>query len=139
MRISDWSSDVCSSDLGVRRLPREPARGSAFSARFAGCRWLLAASPDALCRGRREGLRDPCVLGPLRGGTPGAGRGLRRGGVAPDRLGARQAAGERLGRRLLPQRRLPAADAPPPLLPAWRGGGPPPVRPAPPSGRRPPG
>src|SRR3546814_2290602 len=28
MRISDWSSDVCSSDLSVRRHPSDPARGA---------------------------------------------------------------------------------------------------------------
>src|SRR3546814_7375326 len=28
MRISDWSSDVCSSDLEDRRLPRRRGRGS---------------------------------------------------------------------------------------------------------------
>src|SRR3546814_10452418 len=32
MRISDWSSDVCSSDLALRHLePKEPAQGTAPS------------------------------------------------------------------------------------------------------------
>src|SRR3546814_2688265 len=32
MRISDWSSDVCSSDLGVRGLRRFPAAAAAAAA-----------------------------------------------------------------------------------------------------------
>src|SRR3546814_20145330 len=50
MRISDWSSDVCSSDLNFRVCGYEPfARRSVVSSRKATCR-------DAECR--NEGQRD---------------------------------------------------------------------------------
>src|SRR3546814_6268700 len=47
MRISDWSSDVCSSDLGARgvptaRLPREVAQGGAVMTRSASRRRRLS-------------------------------------------------------------------------------------------------
>src|SRR3546814_1894798 len=56
MRISDWSSDVCSSDLGVTIAGALAALLSAL-ALYAGsgnCRWRL---PAALCRhGKVTGL-----------------------------------------------------------------------------------
>src|SRR3546814_10571367 len=39
MRISDWSSDVCSSDLSARRSPSAPLGGSSSPGRAGpGCR-----------------------------------------------------------------------------------------------------
>src|SRR3546814_4101857 len=78
MRISDWSSDVCSSDLRIARDPR-PHRGHrpARRDRSAGRRVLDALAADgAGGRGRRERLSGPQ---PARG-RPGRrmGRGRRR-------------------------------------------------------------
>src|SRR3546814_4930258 len=50
MRISDWSSDVCSSDLPARRArarnpgPRRPCSRPG-SAPCASCRWILVVVP----------------------------------------------------------------------------------------------
>src|SRR3546814_10292936 len=48
MRISDWSSDVCSSDLGTMSLSRSPMRGmglGATSARpWSSADWKLSVS-----------------------------------------------------------------------------------------------
>src|SRR3546814_3860858 len=46
MRISDWSSDVCSSDLQARRLPPAPAPGM-VAAMIAPLLVLLAAAQAA--------------------------------------------------------------------------------------------
>src|SRR3546814_2690418 len=43
MRISDWSSDVCSSDLAARRLHRHPSSGNAHVPGSSRC--LGAHSP----------------------------------------------------------------------------------------------
>src|SRR3546814_10225937 len=42
MRISDWSSDVCSSDLGLDRIFIE----AGFEWREPGCSMCLAMNPD---------------------------------------------------------------------------------------------
>src|SRR3546814_21134204 len=50
MRISDWSSDVCSSDLISRRIGRQPACSK------RGC------SPTYRTHQRRSELEAPCRL-----------------------------------------------------------------------------
>src|SRR3546814_17572856 len=61
MRISDWSSDVCSSDLALRRLPRLSALGL----------WSQLLAPDD-----REGLRrQRCRQRPAQYHTLAGGRG----------------------------------------------------------------
>src|SRR3546814_12373147 len=59
MRISDWSSDVCSSDLGRQHVRHEPGRGAGVRARAV----LRRGRP------RRPDLprRRPHALGALRG------------------------------------------------------------------------
>src|SRR3546814_20141362 len=53
MRISDWSSDVCSSDLGFQRPQFRNAAGSECGgARYIRCRALRSRPP-----GRRERAR----------------------------------------------------------------------------------
>src|SRR3546814_6694763 len=66
MRISDWSSDVCSSDLGGRRPPR----------RGAGRR-----SPRRFGRASSAGGRRPAGRGPSCRGAAGS----RRSGGRPSR------------------------------------------------------
>src|SRR3546814_2130478 len=59
MRISDWSSDVCSSDLRILRLT-----APFFQRRFTGMDWAIV-TPDARAIWRGETL----AYGP--GGTKG--------------------------------------------------------------------
>src|SRR3546814_4553575 len=47
MRISDWSSDVCSSDLGVERHHSRPSRRHQWTAQS---RWLGAEMDDLPAR-----------------------------------------------------------------------------------------
>src|SRR3546814_2404546 len=77
MRISDWSSDVCSSDLSTRRLPPRPfARSSARSTGSRSHRRAKrrpTAEADArLTRGRRHFPRRGACLshGPCRASEP---------------------------------------------------------------------
>src|SRR3546814_14505232 len=79
MRISDWSSDVCSSDLEAR--PQTPRRGGRRSFRYISWRrgagdevalyplwpltiWHLAM----LARGIKDGIVKNCAGGDLAGG-----------------------------------------------------------------------
>src|SRR3546814_3746561 len=48
MRISDWSSDVCSSDLGVRSFGRKPC--DAFSGHFGRITDSISEPIVASCR-----------------------------------------------------------------------------------------
>src|SRR3546814_13652541 len=94
MRISDWSSDVCSSDLGRRRR-----------------RGVQRRRPDVLADAAPLGLRDARRL--LRPVRPCAGP-PDHSAAAPPHLG---------GERLLhahPPTRLPPAVRPPPAPPAAR-------------------
>src|SRR3546814_6980595 len=52
MRISDWSSDVCSSDLGLRAGCAKPRRGRADRS-DPGRRAVLAGEEGFLQRGQR--------------------------------------------------------------------------------------
>src|SRR3546814_1968250 len=91
MRISDWSSDVCASDLGGvwrQRAAREPRRLQRASARRRGHRGrrrelqlLQTAEWSAERRHRRAALAHRQCAGHLRGGARedgGAGRLLPR-------------------------------------------------------------
>src|SRR3546814_15328993 len=73
MRISDWSSDVCSSDLGLGRL-------AAGTAGLAAARARAARRRQARCRARKP-ARIPA---PLSGGR--AARGPARAAGAVTRL-----------------------------------------------------
>src|SRR3546814_18737422 len=68
MRISDWSSDVCSSDLGGERRADLAARRTRQRARSRGDAGARNADRGASC-GRRRGA----------GRHPSADRGARRG------------------------------------------------------------
>src|SRR3546814_10107300 len=57
MRISDWSSDVCSSDLGKPCLDMPDAIAEPPEQRFARC--LLVAEPRGEPIDRRLDLGDP--------------------------------------------------------------------------------
>src|SRR3546814_3865624 len=59
MRISDWSSDVCSSDLRGRRCG-ESESGADRDDLFAGQH--PAVDPDALCDGERQQRMRPGIL-----------------------------------------------------------------------------
>src|SRR3546814_3224909 len=85
MRISDWSSDVCSSDLFADALSDLMASGRLPRAGFA----LLQALDAAL---RRDG--------PLNDGSPGRERGAVLGLVNCLGAGAGFAGGPRLAARL---------------------------------------
>src|SRR3546814_2921652 len=82
MRISDWSSDVCSSDLCARaRLPRRPRtrrarRGPGAEGRHAACRGrhAVARRPRAARRNRGAGA---VAMGAAVAATAGV-RGARR-------------------------------------------------------------
>src|SRR3546814_17586924 len=59
MRISDWSSDVCSSDLQVVSRPAEKAAIAAPKPPSAQPTGMVAAEwPGAWCRARRTGPPD---------------------------------------------------------------------------------
>src|SRR3546814_4575400 len=74
MRISDWSSDVCSSDLGVAALRGEQAVAGVVARRRAE-----ATAPDLFV-----GLRHPAFgVRDRRGAQQGA------GGITGDRLAVR--------------------------------------------------
>src|SRR3546814_8589117 len=58
MRISDWSSDVCSSDLpGRRRLRPQELRGHDRRAEGLYRRQVAGRILQALCRKQQEGVR----------------------------------------------------------------------------------
>src|SRR3546814_17747792 len=63
MRISDWSSDVCSSDLGFKLLLRNPAVNAILVNIYGGgilrCD-TVAEGFAAACR--EEGLRVPLIV-----------------------------------------------------------------------------
>src|SRR3546814_6835312 len=96
MRISDWSSDVCSSDLVLHRAPEGP-----------GAR-RQRADPAVRLRRLRD-LADPVVLGHGRQGLAGARRRVRgrqhprrwriRPALAPGRAEGKAAQGLRGLRR----------------------------------------
>src|SRR3546814_1668661 len=61
MRISDWSSDVCSSDLFVEAAAGEPVEGVAFEQHLGLDRRRLeeaAAAGFDLCHGTQRGELD---------------------------------------------------------------------------------
>src|SRR3546814_879588 len=68
MRISDWSSDVCSSDLRRSRAGARPA-GCAGACRHIQQHWRFTVADDA------SRLHHPC--GAERGGADGDGRDRR--------------------------------------------------------------
>src|SRR3546814_5535286 len=84
MRISDWSSDVCSSDLPIA----PPMASSSCS----------SSSPDGGRHERVERKQAPGVHGPA-AGLPGAGRLQRFGVVQPSRGAAGQPGDGRIARR----------------------------------------
>src|SRR3546814_17934831 len=63
MRISDWSSDVCSSDLLIR-VPRSVTKAS-FTAMQAIVSMPLALSPSAFCAKPGRCLAEQVGLGQL--------------------------------------------------------------------------
>src|SRR3546814_3333569 len=58
MRISDWSSDVCSSDLVAFRLPDELKIRKGFGKYLLRC-WLAAHLPEAEPFSRKRGVTVP--------------------------------------------------------------------------------
>src|SRR3546814_3700672 len=60
MRISDWSSDVCSSDLDVEVGDREISRAASGPVAFAGGRTVLDAYHRAL-RSEERRVGKECV------------------------------------------------------------------------------
>src|SRR3546814_1724968 len=62
MRISDWSSDVCSSDLSARGVPRAFAFGEAGRAG----RYLYRSETTADVRGKRIGRHNNRLLSIVR-------------------------------------------------------------------------
>src|SRR3546814_15127388 len=65
MRISDWSSDVCSSDLHLARGPadtRQNARLRAGTADFELALDRSAAAEDPLLRIQGTGIRTPITI-----------------------------------------------------------------------------
>src|SRR3546814_2111667 len=123
MRISDWSSDVCSSDLGqrqrlpdVHRGPRQPRlrRAAGRGDKHAGCDLADARHglPDHQLPGQRAAARRGSGSG--QGQGPGrAADGTLRHAADLSRLDLRQRlqqvrphlAGDRAGRCALPRRR----------------------------------
>src|SRR3546814_13299580 len=64
MRISDWSSDVCSSDLGLLLLSTEKAPNGGGSGVLPAC-WPMSAGAPTRNSARNGGLRLRCtVIGP---------------------------------------------------------------------------
>src|SRR3546814_21144270 len=93
MRISDWSSDVCSSDLGVRRVGRVAAR-AVLPARRQRRRGAPGAGGRTWDRGVPSPCRAPCCGLASRAEGGGAGDGSVRDAAGPsaaDRI--RRAAG----------------------------------------------
>src|SRR3546814_8465762 len=91
MRISDWSSDVCSSDL-PQRLARHRLQpvGESVSRLRARLRVLLRPALARLSRPvARAGFRDQAVRQDQRGRAPACGTGEARLCAAHDRAGHR--------------------------------------------------
>src|SRR3546814_77750 len=83
MRISDWSSDVCSSDLTIAANARLKAPGPGWSP--GGAIWATAASPS--CGGSTDERRSPpqgprCSRSPAQAAAATAGPG-RTGVLGP--------------------------------------------------------
>src|SRR3546814_15627639 len=82
MRISDWSSDVCSSDLGHAALHLGAAGGQRQRKNVAGR--LARQSAQAVAKGGGQGRRERRVvqrgqfLGPFRRAAPDHRIGVRR-------------------------------------------------------------
>src|SRR3546814_2661061 len=87
MRISDWSSDVCSSDLAGRR----PLPGRCATTRRAGARGLRRAPPDAARGASGTARADSRAAGRALPPAPGA-----RANAADAGAGAACAASHRL-------------------------------------------
>src|SRR3546814_20761724 len=101
MRISDWSSDVCSSDLS-----RHPLRRAArlYSARSRRRRWQCAGALEAAgqARVRRGGGRcGQWLIGPISLSSP-AGLAARKGVVVGKRVSVRVVLG---GGRILKKKK----------------------------------
>src|SRR3546814_2512395 len=62
MRISDWSSDVCSSDLGTWR-PASSTRKTRCWPRSRICRWCWSAAPGSPSVRRPSGWSRPVSAG----------------------------------------------------------------------------
>src|SRR3546814_3227514 len=113
MRISDWSSDVCSSDLD-RRLPcRDVQVGPAH----------VDEHGDGVGDAVDHGYQDPEA--DLEGASPVVGQGVGRGYLHPDILRSRRAR-KHTPRPTRPARLVPAhprfVTATRPWVPcAWRG------------------
>src|SRR3546814_5835325 len=97
MRISDWSSDVCSSDLAVRHLAREHRPAQRQGARPAGYRRRRQARQEP----RRHRAREPAqpctraAQGELPRQRPARGRVARWRSGAADATALGTAAGTR--------------------------------------------
>src|SRR3546814_2550208 len=65
MRISDWSADVCSSDLSGRLLNVTTASasssGAVFTAEVRSCQAVLGSSPSAVTRRTMKPLWVRCT------------------------------------------------------------------------------
>src|SRR3546814_10825516 len=84
MRISDWSSDVCSSDLGLhRRRPARPADAQEGGARGAR-QGAVLARPGRPARPRRRQVRRTALWRPAPAGDR-AGDVHRSGAAVPGR------------------------------------------------------
>src|SRR3546814_5033356 len=57
MRISDWSSDVCSSDLRVLDEPTPWDAGTHLMQRASPASWEMIVAADPLADGNREALQ----------------------------------------------------------------------------------
>src|SRR3546814_4587891 len=65
MRISDWSSDVCSSDLSVAEMAEAQAKGAALLAELHAVRDAAAFDADAVETQISALLPRPTVIVPL--------------------------------------------------------------------------
>src|SRR3546814_20359059 len=118
MRISDWSSDVCSSDLGraaererfARRQQREPVRTEGEPGRNGCAVRRHAARPALRAVGNRPGQRAMDLRPPAGEGPPPLGRAAR---TAPPAVRTRPRLRPPVPRPLLPALPLPPAPPPP--------------------------
>src|SRR3546814_15469034 len=121
MRISDWSSDVCSSDLAVAAAGRRRARAASPGVAGDGRPERAGAGEAGAERARAEGAGAGPGAGVVAAGAERAGdlRRLRRQGLGG--AGAMALLRDE-GRRDLPRRDEPlrAADEAHPMR--WRGG-----------------
>src|SRR3546814_17896021 len=74
MRISDWSSDVCSSDLGVRHRHSTPGVRAYLKTTSAAAKPIAAKYGSLICCPPRQSGNMPPVVGAWAASTLGAAR-----------------------------------------------------------------